>query len=141
MLELPSDASLLDKEVEDLTSEEAYEINIATLAAKTSKIITQMSDTSSPEEKLGLISSALNSSTPESASQMILQLSDKIPLQRLFSGQSQLKDLLSTLNGCCFTVNQSLKRVLQKAIRQKEFSTDLDNEFSKNTSLLQSMLS
>ena len=37
-------------------------------------------------------------------------------------------------------MNQSLKRVLQTAIRQKQFSNDLDNDFSKAASSLQSMI-
>ena len=56
------------------------------------------------------------------------------------SDTKNLKELLPTLNSCCFVVNQSLKKVLNKAFNEKAFLEDLDDDFSIAASALQSML-
>lgn len=71
-----------------------------------------MLDSVSAGEKLQRISSGLNSSSPESVEILMVMLADKSEMSKLFSDTAELKDLLPALNGCCFVVNQSLKRVL-----------------------------
>jgi len=71
-----------------------------------------MLDSISAGEKLKRISSSLNSSSPESVQNLMIRLADKNEMSKLFSDTAELKDLLPALNGCCFVVDQSLKRVL-----------------------------
>ena len=70
----------------------------------------------------------------------MIQLSDRDSLTKLFSDTNDLKTLLPALNGCCFVVNQSIKRILNKALTLKEYAPDLDTDFASAASDLQSML-
>jgi hypothetical protein len=116
------------------------QINISNLSKVVLNTLLSTLDSLSAQEKLKQISSGLNSSNPESVHQLIVQLTNREALNRLFSDTTDLKNLLPTLNGCCFAVNQSLKRVLNKAVSEKQFGTDLDTDFSQAASALQSML-
>ena len=107
------------KKVEDLTKEEALQINISHLAKQVVKILLSALDSLSASEKLKKISEGLNSSSPESVQQLMIQLSDRDSLTKLFSDTTNLKNLLPALNGCCFAVNQSMKRILNKALTLK----------------------
>lgn len=44
---------------------------------------------------------------------MIVKLSDEDELQKLFADPSSFGDLQLVFDGCCFTVNQRLKTILQ----------------------------
>ena len=70
----------------------------------------------------------------------MVQLANRESLSKLFSDTTDLKDLIPALNGCCFTVNQSLKRILNDAVTLKQYGTDLDTDFAQAASTLQSML-
>ena len=115
-------------------------INIAGLAVKLRTKLLTVLDSLTASEKLQRVTKALNSSNPEAATEMVEQLSTREQLEKLFAEEDALKAILPTLNGCCFSVNQSLKRVLNKAIEEKSFATDLDSDFAKAASHLQSML-
>ena len=60
----------------------------------------------------------------------MVQLANRESLSKLFSDTTDLKDLIPALNGCCFTVNQSLKRILNDAVTLKQYGTDLDTDFA-----------
>ena len=88
-----------------MTKEEAMAINMKIPAKTINKMMLAMLDSLTSEEKMKRISSALNSSTPESVHKIMDQLANKDAIIKLFSDTTQLKELLPVLNGCCFTVN------------------------------------
>jgi len=112
------------------------QINISNLSKVVLKTLLSTLDALSSQDKLKQISTGLNSSNPESVHQLVVQLTNREALNKLFSDVIDPKDLLPTLNGCCFAVNQSLKRVLNKAVSEKQFTTDLDTEFAQAASAL-----
>ena len=67
------------------------------------------------------------------------KLSQPDQLKSLFSNVDNL-DLLLTLNGCCFTVNQSLKSVITAAVKNKTFAGELDSDYAQSAAFLQSAL-
>ena len=71
---------------------------------------------------------------------LMIQLATKEELAKLFGDSTQLSQLLPALNGCCFVVNQSLKKVLSKAVSEKVYTNDLDADFAQAASSLQSMI-
>ena len=112
------------------------QINISNLNKVVLKTLLSALDSLSAQDKLKQISTGLNSSNPELVQQLIMQLTNREALNKLFSDPTDLKNLLPTLNGCCFAVNQSLKRVLNKAVDEKQFTTDLDTDFAQAASAL-----
>jgi len=66
----------------------------------------------------------------------MIQLNNKEALEKLFSDAENLGDFLPTLNSCCFIINQSLKKVLNKAFTQKIFLNDLEDDFGTAASSL-----
>ena len=70
----------------------------------------------------------------------MIQLADPEELRRLISNPDQLGNLLPVLNRCCFMINQSFKKTLSAIIKDKSVYPELDNEFAKSASLLQSRL-
>ena len=81
------------------------QINIALLTKQVIKSLLSALDSLSSADKLKQISVGLNSSNPESVQQLMIQLSDRDSLTKLFSDTTDLKTLLPALNGCCFVVN------------------------------------
>lgn len=100
------------KQPEDLTKVEAMAINCANVAKPLFRALSATLDTITAGDKLSSIQSGLNSSSPESVHSLMVALASKEEMTKLFADPRGLKDLLPALNGCCFTVNQSLKRVL-----------------------------
>ena len=76
-------------------------------------------DSVAAPEKLHRIAVELNTKTPESARELMITLASKDELAKLFTDCTQLGDLLPALNGCCFLINQSLKRVFSSQSGRK----------------------
>lgn len=70
----------------------------------------------------------------------MLQLANRDELSKLLSDTKDLRELLPTLNSCCFIVNQSLKKVLNRAFKEKVFPDELEDDFAVAAATLQSML-
>ena len=122
-------ASTVGVEAGDLSKEGAMSIKIVDLAKTLGTHLLAALDSVAAPEKLHRIAVELNTKTPESARELMITLASKDELAKLFTDCTQLGDLLPALNGCCFLINQSLKRVLSKAVREKEYSSDLDDKF------------
>ena len=80
--------------------------------------------------KLKQIQSQVNGATPELATELMVKLSDRQQMEKLFSQPDKLDSLLVVLNTCCFVVNQSFKRVLNAAVSEKQFSEELDTAYA-----------
>jgi glycerol-3-phosphate dehydrogenase len=78
------------KKMEDLTKEESMQINISNLNRIVLKTLLSTLDTLSSQEKLIQVSKGLNSETPESVHQLIVQLTNRESLSKLFSDLTDL---------------------------------------------------
>ena len=47
------------------------------------------------------------------------KLSDTDALRKLFGDTENIDGMLQVLNGCCFTINQRLKQLLEAAVSEK----------------------
>lgn len=105
-------------------------INISQLANKVGKTLMRAVDDVPAAEKLQRIATSLNTSSPENAMQYMVSLTNKDEMTKLYSDTGKLSHLLPVINGCCLVVNQSFKRVIASATKDKNFAIELDSEFA-----------
>ena len=119
-----------------MSKEEVMSAAINLTAQEIRSLILKSLDSMTASQKLEKIHELLNSAEPSQAESLIEKLADEDALKSLFKKKDDLGNLLPVLNRCCFLINQSMKRVLTSAIKEKKFEVDLDDQFSKSVSQL-----
>lgn len=133
-------ASAKNKKEDELTKEEIYSIVMPKMAERLAETIRTLADSMSPSAKLEKIAQGLNSSDPASVNDLCKQLAERKELKKLFSKTDGLEHVLTTVNGCCFSINQSLKKLFASSIKSKEYQSDKLTEFDHAVARLQSSL-